>query len=84
MTTDTIELDIRGRVCPSCLLLALREANGRHEALRAGRTRLVLLTDNRDAIGTIPDAMNNMGLAVQIDKQEGHYRVIIAAPAQAD
>ena len=27
MTVETIELDIRGQVCPSCLLLTLREIN---------------------------------------------------------
>ena len=63
MPTETIELDIRGQVCPSCLLLTLREINRHHAALCAGRARLVVLLDSRDATGTIPEAVKNMGLS---------------------
>ena len=78
MTTETIELDIRGQVCPSCLLLTLREINRHHAEVMAGRARLVVLT------GTIPDAVKNMGLSATVDKVEGYYRVAIDHPeAQA-
>lgn len=82
MTTETIELDIRGQVCPSCLLLALREINSHHAALSAGRVRLAVLTDSRDASGTIPAAVKNMGLAAQLDKVDDYYRVVIARPEE--
>ncbi|TLM60402.1 MAG: sulfurtransferase TusA family protein [Deltaproteobacteria bacterium] len=82
MTTKTIELDIRGQVCPSCLLLTLREINTHHADLSAGRLSLVVLTDSRDATGTIPAAAKNMGLAAQLDKVEEYYRVIIARPEE--
>ena len=84
MTTETIELDIRGQVCPSCLLLTLREINRHHAEVMAGRARLVVLIDSRDATGTIPDAVKNMGLSATVDKVEGYYRVAIDHPeAQA-
>ena len=80
MTTETIELDIRGQVCPSCLLLTLREVNKHHPDLIAGRAGLVVLIDSRDATGTIPATVRNMGLDAQVDKVEGYYRIVITRP----
>lgn len=79
---DAVEFDIRGQICPSCLLLALREVNARKEALRNGQVRLCIRTDSRDAITTIPDAMQNMGYAVAVTKDRGHYLITIAAHAR--
>ncbi len=73
----TIEIDIRGQICPSCLLLVLREVNQRHRELMDGNLCLVILTDNRAATGTIPDAVNNMGIAAAVEKLAGYYRIII-------
>ena len=75
--TDVIELDIRGQICPSCLLLALREVNDRAGELRDGRVELRILTDNRQATATIPDAVCNMGMAVSVTKEGRHYAVRI-------
>jgi TusA-related sulfurtransferase len=80
MTTETIELDIRGQVCPSCLLLTLREVNKHHATLSAGRACLSVLTDSRDATGTIPAAVKNMGLDARLEKIGDYYRVTIARP----
>jgi TusA-related sulfurtransferase len=80
MTTETIEVDIRGQVCPSCLLLTLREVNKHYAALVEGSARLVVLIDSRDATGTIPATVQNMGLASRVDKVEGYYRVSIERP----
>jgi TusA-related sulfurtransferase len=80
MPTETIEVDIRGQVCPSCLLLTLREVNKHHAALSDGRARLVVLIDSRDATGTIPATVQNMGLVASVDKTEGYYRVVIECP----
>lgn len=77
MMNATIELDIRGQVCPSCLLLSLREINKHHAELKSGRLSLVVLLDSRDATGTVPAAARNMGLSARIDKVEGYYKVII-------
>jgi hypothetical protein len=80
MKPETIELDIRGQVCPSCLLFTLREINRHHAAMLAGRACLVVLLDSRDATGTIPEAVKNMGLSAKVDKLAGHYRVVIERP----
>lgn len=78
MTNETFELDIRGQVCPSCLLLTLREVNRLHAALSEGHACLTVLIDSRDATGTIPAAVQNMGFATQVDKVGDYYRVTIA------
>jgi TusA-related sulfurtransferase len=82
MPAEMIELDIRGQVCPSCLLLTLREVNKHHANLTAGHSRLVVLIDSRDATTTIPEAVKNMGLTATVEKRAGAYRVVIAYPEE--
>jgi TusA-related sulfurtransferase len=82
MSVEAIEMDIRGQICPSCLLLTLREVNRHHADLIAGRACLCVLIDSRDATGTIPDAIRNMGLACKVEKTEGYYRVAISRPEE--
>ncbi len=72
-----IEKDIRGQICPSSLLLALREINQQFDRLEAGDLEIVVLTDNRDATGTIPATVENMGLHAEIEKIAGYYRVVV-------
>ncbi len=74
---SVIEFDIRGQLCPSALLITLREVNERKQELKAGSARLRVRTDNRDSTITIPDALTNMGYAVEVTKSEGHYLVEI-------
>lgn len=69
----TIEYDIRGQICPSSLLTALREINTHQEALRDRAVRLRFLTDNRDCVTTIPEAARNMGYALEILRESGCY-----------
>jgi len=71
----TLEMDIRGQVCPSSLLLVLREINRQHRDLIAGHLRMVILTDNRDATGTVPEAVRNMGVDAVVEKVDGYYRI---------
>lgn len=72
-----IEIDIRGQICPSCLLTTLREVN-RHQAdLKRGATALRVRTDSREATATIPEAVGHMGYAVTVDKDQGHYLIRI-------
>ena len=59
---EIFEIDIRGQVCPSSLLLVLREVNTRHEALMNGACQLRVATDNRDATGTIPSTIEERTL----------------------
>jgi TusA-related sulfurtransferase len=70
-----IEMDIRGQICPSSLLLALREVNQHRQELIAGHLSVVILTDNRDATGTIPEATRNMGIDAVVEKLDGYYRI---------
>ena len=71
----TLEMDIRGQVCPSSLLLVLREINRQHRDLVAGHLCMVILTDNRDATGTVPEAVRNMGIDAVVEKVSGYYRI---------
>jgi TusA-related sulfurtransferase len=76
---DFREYDIRGQICPSTLLTALREVNRYRQELRAGRLHLVFFTDNRASTGTIPEAVRNMGYRVAVDPCEGGYRIVVEA-----
>ena len=69
----TIEFDIRGQVCPSTLLVALREMNAHQQELRERSVRLRFLTDNRDCLTTIPASAKSMGYAVDAGRAEGCY-----------
>jgi len=71
----TIEYDIRGQICPSSLLLALREINTHQEALRDRVVQLRFLTDNRDCVTTIPESARNMGYAAEVLRQSDGYRI---------
>lgn len=70
---QTIEYDIRGQICPSSLLLALREINTHQEALRDNAVLLRFLTDNRDCVATIPESARNMGYAAVVRRERGCY-----------
>jgi TusA-related sulfurtransferase len=74
---QTVEFDIRGQICPSSLLTVLREVNSRRAELRRGWLRLSFRTDNRDATNTIPATVKNMGYAVSVTKEQGHYLIVI-------
>lgn len=78
---DIREIDMQGKVCPSTLLIALREMNTHKTALRSGTLKLVLVTDNRDATVTVPDAATTMGYAVSVaqEGQGSRYRIEIQA-----
>jgi len=69
--------DIRGQICPSCLLFTLREINQQKTALKKGSTRIIIKTDNRDATTTIPDAVSSMGYDCSVTKKKGYYELEI-------
>jgi TusA-related sulfurtransferase len=75
---ETIEFDIRGQICPSSLLVALKEVNSRADGLRQGSLRLCFFTDNRDATVTIPESASNMGYGVSVEKKDGYYCIVIS------
>lgn len=76
-STSCKQVDLRGQICPSTLLIALREVNSRKELLRTGEGCLVFLSDNRSSVTHISDAVISMGYRVEVNKEEGHYRVAI-------
>jgi TusA-related sulfurtransferase len=84
VSSSPITLDIRGQVCPSCLLLTLRAVNDHFAALHSGAVSLMVLTDSRDATETIPEAIRNMGLSATVGKEAGCYRVLIGAPTERE
>jgi len=77
-STQTIEFNIIGQICPSSLLIALREINSNMSAIKNGTARLLIRTDNRDCTNTIPEAAGNMGLKVAVEKIDGSYTILIA------
>jgi len=76
---ETKCIDMRGQICPSTLISALREINARKDEIRSGATVLVFMTDNRDSTVTIPETAENMGYATKVTKQDDYYRIEICA-----
>lgn len=74
---QTIDIDIRGQICPSCLLLALKELNQNGPAIRAGQTELIVVTDDRQATATIPSTADRMGFGTEIKRIDGGYCIRI-------
>ena len=77
-TIQTLEFNICGQICPSTLLIALREINRNIAALKSGQLRLLFRTDNRDCTNTIPEAAGNMGLKVDINKEDACYTILVS------
>ena len=79
------EIDMRGQICPSSLLTALREINANKAALRSGLLRLSFLSHNRDSTATIPESAANMGYGVSVVKEEDSYRIdVFAQPTEME
>jgi TusA-related sulfurtransferase len=75
--TQTIDIDIRGQICPSCLLLTLKELNQNGPAIRAGSTEVVVVTDDRQATATIPATADRMGFQTEVTRVNEVYRIRI-------
>jgi TusA-related sulfurtransferase len=74
---EFLEFDIRGQICPSSLLVALRELNRHRDGLCSGVKGLRFLTDNRDATQTIPESATNMGFSAQVEKRDTFYAITV-------
>jgi TusA-related sulfurtransferase len=79
--TQTIDIDIRGQICPSCLLLTLKELNRNAAAIRSGAVKVAVLTDDRQATATIPAAAERMGFLVEVQHDAAGYRIDISGNA---
>ena len=75
--TNQLVLDIRGQICPSCLLLALKEVTNNAEKIASEDFSILIISDDRHATATIPDAVNNMGFSTTVDKTEEGYKILI-------
>ncbi|SKA18272.1 TusA-related sulfurtransferase [Trichlorobacter thiogenes] len=71
------EIDLRGQICPSTLLTALRETNTNKTELRSGELKLVILTDNRNSTTHISESIGAMGYRVEVVKEQEYYRITI-------
>jgi TusA-related sulfurtransferase len=71
------EFDLRGQICPSTLLIALREINRNSADIRSGRHDLLFKTNNRDSVQTIPESAQNMGFTVEVTESAGEYHILI-------
>lgn len=72
-----IEHDLRGQICPSTLLHALKEMNIYRQELKNRSVKLVFKTDNRDSTITIPDSAVNMGYEASVTKEADYYRIVV-------
>ncbi|MEN8171122.1 MAG: sulfurtransferase TusA family protein [Pseudomonadota bacterium] len=77
MKHNTIKMDIRGQICPSCLLLALKEVNANIEAIKRGESEIRILSDDRHATATIPDAIMKMGISTSVEKTDEGFEIRI-------
>lgn len=74
---NRIEMDIRGQICPSCLLLALKEVNANIQGIKQGDSEILILSDDRHATVTIPEAIEKMGLSTAIEKGPEGFNIRI-------
>ena len=79
-SVQTIEVDMRGQVCPSSLLVAMDNINRQKDGLQDGSLKLSIKTDNREATTTIPGTAKAMGYAVEVIRKEGYYQIEIISP----
>ena len=79
---EIVELDMRGQICPSCMLLALKQVNEVAGELKQATKELHILTDSRQATSTIPEAVGKMGYQVDITCQDDAYHIRIHCPQQ--
>lgn len=70
-------LDIRGQICPSCLLIALKEVTNNADKINSKEFSILILSDDRHATATIPDAVHAMGFSTAVNKKDAGYEILI-------
>ncbi len=84
-TPSTVHVDVRGFVCPSSLLVALRELNKYKEGLQAGQIRVEFMIDNHDSTNRICEAVKSMGYTFEVtDEHNGYAIAVYKAKAMKD
>lgn len=79
---NTVELDLRGQVCPVALMHSLKKLNALRGELSSGAVAIRILTENRESVPTISEAARNMGYAVAVDHAEAHYVLLVERAAE--
>ena len=74
---NKIVMDIRGQICPSCLLIALKEVTTNADKLNNKELSIQILSDDRHATSTIPDAVHSMGFSTTVNKIDSDYEILI-------
>jgi TusA-related sulfurtransferase len=74
---NEIVLDIRGQICPSCLLIALKEVTNNADKISNKELMIRILSDDRHATSTIPDAVHSMGFSTNVNKTDAGYEILI-------
>lgn len=77
---EVIDIDVRGQICPSTLIIAMDQINTHQESLRQGTVSLLIKTDDRNATVTIPEAATSMGYQVVVTREKGCYEIRISYP----
>lgn len=80
----TVELDLRGQVCPAALMHSLKKMNSLRGELSSGAVALRILTENRESVPTISEAARNMGYAVAVDHTEAHYVLLVESAGEGN
>ncbi|MBD1399453.1 sulfurtransferase TusA family protein [Pelovirga terrestris] len=76
-TPSTVLVDVRGFVCPSSLLVALRELNKYREALRKDHFIIELMVDNHDSTNRICGAVKSMGYDFAVTDRDNSYCIAV-------
>lgn len=71
-------IDLRGQICPSTLLVALREVNSAKGKMKEESFCLRFLSDNRSSVTHINDAVSSMGYRVEVGKTDDYYSIQIS------
>ena len=74
---NQIVLDIRGQICPSCLLIALKEVTGHADKINDRLLSVLIVSDDRQATSTIPGAVHSMGFSTRVDKTDAGYEILV-------
>lgn len=77
VTPNTVNVDARGFVCPSSLLVALRELNKHKEGLQSGQIRVEFLIDNHDSTNRICEAVKSMGYTFEVTDGHNGYAIAV-------
>ncbi len=77
-TPSTVHIDVRGFVCPSSLLVALRELNKYRKSLRSDTFKMELMVDNHESTNRICDAVRSMGYDFQITDADNSYCIAVS------